>query len=93
MAATIDGTADFVDDYTYNSAGEVASVHQHGVSGGDAVADVTVDITYNDAGQVATIDRYQGDQLAVEGDYSYDSLGRLVGLVLSVPRNTSCAEW
>jgi RHS repeat-associated protein len=81
MAATIDGTADFVDDYTYNSAGEVASVHQHGVTGGDAVADVTVDLTYNDAGQVLTIDRYQGSQLAVEGDYSYDSLGRLVGLV------------
>jgi YD repeat-containing protein len=81
MAATIDGTADFVDDYTYSSSGEVASVHQHGVPGGDAVADVTVDFTYNDAGELTTVDRYEGGQLAVEGDYSYDSLGRLAGLV------------
>ncbi|MGA2616993.1 MAG: RHS repeat-associated core domain-containing protein [Thermoguttaceae bacterium] len=81
MAATIDGTADFVDDYTYNSLGQVTAVHQHGVTGGDAVADVQVDFAYNTAGEVATVDRYQDGQLAVEGDYSYDSLGRLVGLV------------
>ena len=81
MAATVDGTADFVDDYTYNAAGEVASVHQHGVAGGDAVADIEVDLAYNDAGQIVTTGRYQDGQLAVEGDHSYDSLGRLAGLV------------
>ena len=81
MAATIDGTADFVDDYSYDSLGRVASVTQHGVPGGDAVADVQVDFTYNDANQVLTIDRYQDNQLAVEGDYFYNSSGELVGLV------------
>ncbi len=29
MAATVDGTADFVDDYAYNSLGQVVSVTQH----------------------------------------------------------------
>ena len=81
MAATIDGTADFVDDYSYDRFGRVASVTQHGVPGGDAVADVQVDFTYNDANQVLTIDRYQDNQLAVEGDYFYNSSGELVGLV------------
>ena len=81
MAATIDGTADFVDDYSYDSSGRVASVTQHGVPGGDAVADVEVDFTYNDANQVLTIDRYQDGQLAVEGNYFYNSSGELVGLV------------
>ena len=74
-------TADFVDDYAYNSLGEVVSAHQHGVTGGDAVADVTVDFVYNEAGQITSIDRYEGEQLAVEADYSYDTSGRLVGLV------------
>ena len=37
--------------------------------------------TYNDANQVLTIDRYQDGQLAVEGDYFYNSSGELVGLV------------
>ncbi len=47
----------------------------------DPVADVEVDFAYNTAGEVSTVSRYQDGQLAVEGDYSYDSLGRLVGLV------------
>ena len=70
-----------MDDYSYDSSGRVASVTQHGVPGGDAVADVAVDFTYNDANQVLTIDRYQDGQLAVEGNYFYNSSGELVGLV------------
>ena len=81
MAATIDGTPDFVDDYTYDSLGRVVTVTERGVTGGNAVAQKEIDITYSDAGQIASIDRYQDGQLAVEADYSYDALGRLVGLV------------
>ena len=45
------------------------------------MADVTVDFVYNEAGQITSIDRYEGEQLAVEADYSCDTSGRLVGLV------------
>jgi RHS repeat-associated protein len=81
MAATIDGTADFADDYTYDSLGRVVSVIEHGVTGGNAVAEKEITLAYNDAGQLLSIDRYENGQLAVEGDYSYDEQGRLVGLV------------
>jgi RHS repeat-associated protein len=81
MAATIDGVADFVDDYVYDSQGRVVSVVEHGVEGGNAVTLKEIGITYNDAGRIISIDRYENGQLAVEGDYSYDSYGRLVGLV------------
>jgi len=81
MAATIDGTADFVDDYGYDELGRVVSVTEHGVAGGNAVAEKRIELAYNEDGQLASIDRYQDGQLAVEGDYSYDGDGRLVGLV------------
>ena len=81
MAATIDGTADFVDDYVYDSLGRVVSVTEHGVEGGNAVADKTIDFTYNDAGQIVSIERYEGTELVVTADYAYDSSGRLTGLL------------
>ena len=93
MAASIDGTPDFVDDYTYNSLGEVVAVTEHDAGGlsqvssdetgtvpFNAVAEKEITLAYNSAGQVLTIDRYQDGQLAVEGDYSYDSAGNLIGL-------------
>ena len=70
MAATIDGTADFVDDYTYDTLGRVVSVVEHGVEGGNGVATKEIDIAYNDANQIVSIDRYQDGQLVVGGDYS-----------------------
>ena len=81
MAATIGSTADFVDDYVYDSLGRVVSVSEHGVTGGNAVALKEIDLAYNTAGQIVSIDRYENGQLAVEGDYSYDSNARLIGLV------------
>ena len=54
---------------------------EHGVTGGDTVANKEIDLTYNSAGELATVDRYQDGQLAVEGDYAYDSAGDLTGLV------------
>ena len=81
MAATINGTADFVDDYAYNAAGQVISVTEYGVTGGDAVANQEITLAYNQAGELTTVDRYQDGQLAVEGDYTYDPSGDLIGLV------------
>ena len=88
MSAFVDGSCDFVDDYSYDSLGRVVSVHRSPLLPGEgqgegcnAVADVLITLAYNAANQTVSIDRYQDGQLAVEGDYSYDSLGRLVGLV------------
>ena len=81
MAATIDGTADFVDDTTYDSLGRVVSVVEHGVESGNAVAAKEITLAYDDAGRLLSFDRYQDGQLVVEGDYSYDTSGRLVGLI------------
>jgi uncharacterized delta-60 repeat protein/RHS repeat-associated protein len=81
MAAFVDSSCDFVDDYTYDSLGRVISVTEHGVTSGNAVATKEIDLVYNDAGQIASIDRYQDGQLTVEADYSYDAYGRLIGLV------------
>jgi RHS repeat-associated protein len=81
MAATIDGTPDFVDDYTYDAVGNVVSVVEHGVTGGDAVANKEIDLTYNAGGELATVTRYEDGVLAVEGDYTYDANGNLTGLV------------
>ena len=49
--------------------------------GRNAVAEKEIDIAYNADSTIASIDRYLDSQLVVEGDYSYDQYGRLVGLV------------
>jgi hypothetical protein len=45
------------------------------------VANKQITFSFNAAGQILTIDRYQDGQLTVEGAYSYDTYGRLIGLV------------
>ncbi len=65
MAAIIDGTPDFVDDYVYDSLGRVVSVVEHGVEGGNAVTSKEIDLVYNDSDQIVSLDRYQDGQLAV----------------------------
>jgi len=81
MAATIDGVADFVEDYGYDAEGRVVSVLRHGVAGGNAVAEQRLELAYDAAGRLTSLDRYLAGQVAVEADYDYDSFGRLVGLV------------
>ncbi len=80
-SATIDGVADYVDEYSYDASGNLVSIVQHGIDGGNAVAEKQIDLAYNDAGQLVSVDRYLDGQLAVEADYSYDTAGRLIELV------------
>ncbi|MGD9126872.1 MAG: fibronectin type III domain-containing protein, partial [Planctomycetia bacterium] len=58
MTVKIDGRVDHVDSYTYDADGQVLSVTQAGVFGGNAVAEKRADFTYNDDGQVLSIERY-----------------------------------
>jgi RHS repeat-associated protein len=83
LSATIGGTADLVNNYTYDAIGEMTQVAQSGVSGGNAVAEKRVDFGYNSDGQFSTISRYAdvgGAELVATSTYGYDSAGRLTSL-------------
>jgi RHS repeat-associated protein len=83
VAATVGGTADFVNDYTYDALGRTTSLSQHGTTGGNAVAEKLVDFTYNAAGRWNTITRYAdlaSTDLVATGTYGYDLAGRLTSL-------------
>ncbi|MHB1036579.1 MAG: golvesin C-terminal-like domain-containing protein [Pirellulales bacterium] len=82
LAATLDTTADFVTDYSFDNLGRMTQVKQTG-QGGNAVAAKRVDFTYDIAGQWDTIDRYadlDGDDLVASGAYTFDETGRITGL-------------
>ena len=57
VSATIDGTPDYVTDYTYDALGRVTSIRQYGVEDGDAVAEKRIDLSYDALGRYATIKR------------------------------------
>jgi RHS repeat-associated protein len=80
-AATIDGIADYVDDYAYDELSRVVTVARHDVEDGNAVANQEIDFVYNNDNSIASITRYLDGELVVTADYSYDAGGRLVGLV------------
>ena len=82
-AATIDGVADYVDEYAYDCEGRLVAIAQFGAAGGSAVADKQISLEYNDQGLLATVARYTDGNLAVLAQYSYDSAGRLTALVYS----------
>ncbi|GIW96382.1 MAG: hypothetical protein KatS3mg110_4423 [Pirellulaceae bacterium] len=85
LAAVIDGTDDFVNDYTYDLLNRMTRVDQYGVAGGHAVAEKRVDMAYNSLGQFTEIVRYRAlsgtpsDEVATSV-YTYDAAHRLVGL-------------
>ena len=79
------GTPDFVNNYTYDSQGDMTQVTQTGVTGGDAVAPKQVDFSYDVAGETTGVQRYAAvgttvADLVAAGVYGYDSAGRLTDL-------------
>ncbi len=82
-AATIDGTADFLNSYAYDAVGHVTQIEQTSQSGGATVADKRVDLSYNADGQFTSISRYadlSATELVADTSYTYDSDGRLTDL-------------
>ena len=55
LAATVGETADFVNNYAYDSLGGITQVTQPHISGGNAVAEKRVDLAYDANGQYNTI--------------------------------------
>jgi RHS repeat-associated protein len=83
IEATIDGTADFVNNNQADNAGRMIQATQAGVTGGSAVASKQVDLSFNPDGQFSTIARYAdsaGDDPVATSQFGYDGLGRLTSL-------------
>ena len=83
LKTQVNGTAEFVNQWTYDNLGRVIRITQGPQPGGRAVAEKRVDLTYDAAGQLVSLTRYAdlaGTQLVAQSDYTYDQAGRLRGL-------------
>ena len=83
LAATVDGTPDFLTTYEYDTLDRVVGIRQTG-QGGNEVADKYVTFAYADSGALEQIVRYESldtSQMVAVSEYSYDEYGRLVALV------------
>jgi len=88
LSATIDGTDDFINTYTFDGLNRLARVDQTGETGGNTVREKRVDFGYNALGQFTSIARYKdtdggaGNEVATSS-FTYDTLSRLTGLAYS----------
>ena len=84
LAASIDGTNDFVNNYHYDHLGREDQVIQEG-NGGNSVPTKRVDFGYNLDSQFDHIDRYNSStasaaNLVATSTYGYDEANRLTSL-------------
>lgn len=85
LSASIDGIIDFVNSYSYDSAGRMTQVTQTdgNASAGDVVTDKRIDMTFDSAGRFSTITRYEdltGTNEIATSTYGYDGKGRITSL-------------
>ena len=84
LSATVQGTADFLNTYTYNYVGQMSSVQQTGQWGGNSVTGKEVAFGYDADGRLTTVDRSQyvnGNYVTVANSTSaYDGDSRLTDL-------------
>ena len=85
FSATVDSVDDFVNSYSYDTAGRISQITQTDgdANAGDAIADKRIDFAYDSAGRLSAIDRYQslttGNAVAATS-FSYDTNNRLTSL-------------
>ena len=84
LQATVNGTADLENIYTYDSLDRLTSITQQGQSGGNVVAGKAVSFGYTNIGQIKTVTRYaaastSGAVVATTTN-SYDHDNRLTGI-------------
>ncbi len=82
LSATVDGAADFLNTYEYDTLDQLVGVRQTG-QGENPVADKYVTFAYADGGALETVTRYASldtSQLVAVSRYAYDDFGRLVSL-------------
>jgi len=83
LKTQVNGTAEFVNQWTYDNLGRVIRITQGPQPGGRTVAEKRVDLAYDAAGQLVSLTRYAdlaGTQLVAQSQYTYDQAGRLRGL-------------
>lgn len=85
LSATINGTADFLNNYSYDADQQLTMVQQQDVNGGNVVSPKEIDYGYNSIGQVTGVADYNfigvGPRTDVlSGAYSYDNGARLTGI-------------
>ncbi len=82
LSATVDGVADFLTSFEYDTQGRVVAIRQTG-QGGSQVADKYVTFAYADTGALERIVRYESldtSRMVAVSEYRYDQFGRLVSL-------------
>ncbi len=103
LAATINSVADFVNTYSYDTAGRMSQITQTdgNASAGSVVKDKRIDLTYDSVGRFASIARYESLTTAngvANSSFAYDNAGRLtslqhVGYASSLPASTSLSGY
>ena len=92
LSATVAGTLDLLNSYTYNAGDQLTEVTQSaagGQTGGNSVAAKRVDFTYTAIGEYSGVSRYAnltGTQLVASSTYGYNSNGHWRDLYLHRPR-------
>ncbi len=90
-ALSINGTSDYLNNYTYDNLDRETSVTQQGQAGGDYVAPKRVNLSYNNNGQITGVSTY-ADLAATENVYSssygYNGASELTGLTYTAQGNT-----
>ncbi len=86
LAATLDGTPDFQNDYAYDQLRRLTEVTQTGQSGAFWVDTKRVAFDYNSIGQRTAINRFESldaTKPVADSDFTYDSANRLATLTHS----------
>ncbi|MBW3540935.1 MAG: hypothetical protein KY476_11745 [Planctomycetes bacterium] len=97
LSATLDGTFDFQNDYTYDAAGRMTRIAQTDgdPAAGYTIADKRIDLRYSDAHELIQIDRYEDlDAIALVAitSFAHDAAGRLTDLT-HTQRVTTLADY
>jgi YD repeat-containing protein len=83
LGASVASTADFLNNYTYDSLDRLTRVTQAQQTGGNSVAAKRVDFAYNSVGQFTSINRYAdttGTNLVATSSYGYNGDGAMTSL-------------
>jgi len=83
LSATVAGTADFLNNYTYDADGNLTQVTQQAQVGGISVTPKLVNFAYNAEGLFTTTSRYANlaaTQLVATSRYGYDADGQITSL-------------
>ncbi len=96
LTASIGGTADFVNNYTYDDLGRLSTLTQGSQTGGDAVAPKRVNFSYDEDSQWSTISQYAdlaGTEQVATATYNYDYDGNLTGLSYAQANSTGLPSY